>query len=159
MLEVWLGAHPVEARPRTPAEAEPERPGADGSGSLAMEAADAELVRQVIMYYHRTLQSAPQAMKYLARRGLTDRELVERFRLGYADRTLHEQLPGTPQSQVREESRKRLQRLGFLRESGHEHFRGSLVVPVITPGGEVAEVYSCAPYATSPPLSCPICAV
>lgn len=29
----------------------------------------------------------------------------------------------------------------MLRESGHEHFNGSLVVPVITPAGEIAEAY------------------
>ena len=37
--------------------------------------------------------------------------------------------------------RGRLQKLGILRESGHEHFNGSLVIPVITPAGEVAEMY------------------
>ena len=39
------------------------------------------------------------------------------------------------------ELRGRLQRLGLLRESGHEHFNGSLVIPVIAPDGEVTEVY------------------
>ena len=35
------------------------------------------------------------------------------------------------------EMRGRLQQLGVLRESGHEHFNGSLVIPVLTIGGEV----------------------
>jgi hypothetical protein len=34
-----------------------------------------------------------------------------------------------------------LQRIGVLRESGHEHFNGSLVIPVIAADGEVTEVY------------------
>jgi hypothetical protein len=34
-----------------------------------------------------------------------------------------------------------LQRIGILRESGHEHFNGSLVIPIIDGNGEVTEVY------------------
>jgi hypothetical protein len=37
--------------------------------------------------------------------------------------------------------RGRLQRLGILRESGHEHFNGSVVVPVFNASGEVVEMY------------------
>jgi len=37
--------------------------------------------------------------------------------------------------------RGRLQRLGILRESGHEHFTGSVVIPVIDLEGNVAEIY------------------
>jgi hypothetical protein len=37
--------------------------------------------------------------------------------------------------------RQRLQRIGILRESGHEHFNGSLVVPVFDAAGNVVEVY------------------
>lgn len=33
-------------------------------------------------------------------------------------------------------------RLGILRESGHEHFNGSLVVPVPDEAGHVVEVYA-----------------
>ncbi len=39
------------------------------------------------------------------------------------------------------EIRTRLQKLGLLRESGHEHFNGSIVIPVINPSGEITEVY------------------
>jgi hypothetical protein len=37
--------------------------------------------------------------------------------------------------------RGQLQRIGLLRESGHEHFNGSIVIPVIAPSGEITEVY------------------
>ena len=37
--------------------------------------------------------------------------------------------------------RGRLQRLGVLRESGHEHFNGSIVIPVFNRSGEVVEMY------------------
>lgn len=39
------------------------------------------------------------------------------------------------------ESRSQLQKLGILRESGHEHFNGSLVVPVTNLAGEVVGMY------------------
>jgi DNA primase len=39
------------------------------------------------------------------------------------------------------ESRGRLQQLGILRESGHEHFNGSLVIPIFDEHGHVTEVY------------------
>jgi DNA primase len=37
--------------------------------------------------------------------------------------------------------RARLTRIGIYRESGHEHFNGSLTVPVLDAGGNVTEVY------------------
>ena len=39
------------------------------------------------------------------------------------------------------EIRGRLQRLGVFRKTGHEHFNGSLVVPVFNAAGKVAELY------------------
>lgn len=45
------------------------------------------------------------------------------------------------QVQAGKEVRSRLQKLGVLRATGHEHFRGSLVVPVIDAAGDVGEVY------------------
>ncbi|WP_323869010.1 hypothetical protein, partial [Xenorhabdus szentirmaii] len=39
------------------------------------------------------------------------------------------------------EIRRRLQAVGVLRENGHEHLRGSLVVPVLDNQGQVHELY------------------
>ena len=66
--------------------------------------------------------------------------MIERFKLGFADRTLGLRLPEKTRK-AGAEIRGRLQKLGLLRESGHEHFNGSIVVPVIAPAGEIAEVY------------------
>ena len=38
------------------------------------------------------------------------------------------------------ELRGRLQKLGIYRESGHEHFNGSVVIPIFDPAGEVVDV-------------------
>jgi DNA primase len=104
------------------------------------KAEDAELLRQVVGYYHATLKGSPEVLGYLERRGLRDSELVERFQLGYANRTLGLRLP-QGNRQAGADIRGRLQRLGVIRESGHEHFNGSLVVPIVTPEGEVVEMY------------------
>lgn len=97
-------------------------------------------LKQVIDYYHETLKQSPEALEYLAKRGLNHPELIERFKLGYANRTLGYRLPNK-QTQLGEKLRSQLQRIGILRESGHEHFSGSLVIPVIDEQGLIHEVY------------------
>jgi DNA primase len=108
--------------------------------ALARGVEDARLLSQVVAYYHETLKQSPEALAYLEKRGLRAREAIERFQLGFANRTLGYRLP----AKTRQEGaaiRGQLQRIGLVRPSGHEHFTGSIVVPVIAPTGEVTEVY------------------
>jgi DNA primase catalytic core len=107
---------------------------------LERAADDAKLLGQVIEYYHQTLLQSPEALEYLQRRGIGSEEAIRTFKLGMADRTLGYRLP----EKTRVEGaalRGALQRIGVLRESGHEHFNGSLVIPIIDGNGEVTEVY------------------
>lgn len=92
-------------------------------------ASDQRLLDQVIEFYHETLLASPEALKYLEGRGLGNRELIERFRLGFANRTLAYRL-APKQYKAGAQMRTALQRIGILRESGHEHFNGSIVVPL-----------------------------
>src|SRR6185312_5901624 len=107
---------------------------------IHFDAGDQALLEQAIVYYHERLKHTPEALAYLARRGLDDAELIERFRLGFADRSLGLRLPEKTRK-AGHEIRTRLQKLGLLRESGHEHFNGSIVIPVVIPSGEITEVY------------------
>jgi hypothetical protein len=107
---------------------------------VATDAEDSELLAQVTGYYHQTLLESEEALAYLERRGLRSVEAVERFRLGYANRTLGYRLPAKNRRDG-DEIRSRLQRLGILRRSGHEHLTGSLVVPVFDERGQVVEMY------------------
>ena len=107
---------------------------------VALDADDAALLAQVVSYYHETLKDSPEALAYLKSRGLESAELIERFKLGFANRTLGLRLP-MGNRVAGAEIRTRLQKLGVLRASGHEHFNGSLVVPVFDEQGRVAEVY------------------
>lgn len=97
--------------------------------SFSLAAGDQELLNQVIDFYHTTLKSSSEALEYLERRGLGNPELIERFRLGYANRTLAYRL-APKQYKAGAEMRTALQRVGILRDSGHEHLNGSIVVPL-----------------------------
>jgi DNA primase len=101
--------------------------------SFSPAAGDQELLDQVIDFYHTTLKSSPEALEYLEKRGLGSMELIEHFRLGYANRTLAYRL-APKQYKAGAEMRTALQRVGILRDSGHEHFNGSIVVPLF--GGD-----------------------
>jgi hypothetical protein len=107
---------------------------------VTAEAEDRELLLEIVGFYQETLHESPEAMRYLESRGLHSAEMVERFRLGFANRTLGYRLEAKNRAGGAA-LRGRLQRLGILRESGHEHFNGSLVIPVVTPAGDVAEMY------------------
>jgi hypothetical protein len=65
---------------------------------------------------------------------------VERFRLGYANRTLGLRLPARRRI-AGDKLRDRLRALGVLRASGHEHLAGSLVVPITAKDGTVTGLY------------------
>jgi DNA primase catalytic core len=95
---------------------------------------------QVIGFYHETLKASPEALDYLKQRGLEHPELVETFQLGYANRTLGYRLP-QKNRQAGAEIRGKLQQIGLIRKSGHEHFNGSLVIPVCDEHGHVHELY------------------
>jgi len=107
---------------------------------VSCDADDRALLHQVIDYYHDTLKQSPEAIAYLQSRGLNHPELIERFRLGFANRTLGLRLPDKNRK-AGAAIRTRLQALGLMRGSGHEHFNGSLVIPVLDASGDVTEIY------------------
>ena len=104
------------------------------------DADDRELLAQVVGYYHETLKQSPEALKYLEGRGLQSSEMIDRFKLGFANRTLGLRLP-MKQWKAGGEIRGRLQKLGVLRESGHEHMNGSVVIPIFDEEGNVVGMY------------------
>ena len=107
---------------------------------VALDADDQALLAQTIDYYHQRLKDHAAGLAYLKARGLDHPAVIDTFRLGVADRTLGLRLPNK-QRTAGAAIRERLQRLGLYRDSGHEHFNGSLIVPVLGAGGEVIEVY------------------
>jgi hypothetical protein len=109
--------------------APPSRAVRSAAPVFAATADDAALLDQVIDAYHATLKTHAQGLAYLASRGLEHPDLIDTFRLGVANRTLGYGLP--EKNRVEGAAlRGALQRIGLLRASGHEHFNGSLVIPV-----------------------------
>ncbi|MGD2092863.1 MAG: CHC2 zinc finger domain-containing protein [Candidatus Aminicenantes bacterium] len=98
------------------------------------------LLNQVVDFYNETLKQNPEGLEYLKKRGLNNSEMIDHFKLGLANRTLAYRLPESNR-QAGKELRGKLQQLGILKENGHEHFRGSLVIPVFDETGSVVEIY------------------
>jgi len=99
---------------------------------------DAGLMAQVVEFYHKNLFEKAEAKAYLEKRGLYDEEMLGRFRVGYADRSLGYQLSRDSKSRIRQQ----LKRVGLLRaETGHEHFTGSIVIPIFDEKGLVVGMY------------------
>ncbi len=107
---------------------------------LPVGAGERELLERVVGFYAQTLRECPEALAVLERRGLDDPGLIEEFRLGYANRTLGYRLPAKNRKPGAE-LRGKLQALGVIRASGHEHLSGSLVIPVCDVNGEVVQLY------------------
>ncbi len=107
---------------------------------VALDTDDQQLLDDTITYYHERLKQSPEALAYLQSRGLNHPELIDAFKLGLADRSLGLRLP-EKNRKAGADIRARLQAIGILRESGHEHLNGSLVVPIFDDAGHVVEAY------------------
>jgi DNA primase len=107
---------------------------------VALDAGDEQLLEQVVAYYEQTYREEEAAQGYLRDRGIGDPAFAEAFRIGFANRTLGLRLPNK-QRLAGEQLRARLQKLGILRESGHEHFNGCVVFPTDDEQGRVVGLY------------------
>lgn len=99
---------------------------------------DAGVLAGVVDHYRAALVGST-AFGWLERRGIADGAAIGMFGVGFSDRSLGKVLPGKQSDS--DGVRPRLQRLGVLRESGHEQFRGCVTFPIINAAGEVVEVY------------------
>lgn len=104
---------------------------------------DRALKDVVTRYYAERLQAStsPDGLDYLERRGIRNDELIEQFRIGFADRTLGSRVP-MKEYKAGREMRERLERVGFFRETtGREHFNGCVTFPLSDETGEIVQVY------------------
>jgi DNA primase len=106
---------------------------------ISFDADDCALLKQTLAYYHATLKQSPEALAYLDARGI-NAEAIEHFKLGYANRTLGLRLPDKLRK-AGADIRARLEKIGIYRDTGHEHFNGGIVVPIVDQAGDVSEVY------------------
>jgi len=110
------------------------------TSNLVAEKDEQQALKRVIDFYHETLKQCSDVTDYLESRGLNHPELINTFKLGFANRTLSYRLP-EKNRKAGSEIRGLLQSVGILRKSGHEHFNGSVIVPVLNEEGQIKEVY------------------
>ena len=94
---------------------------------------DPKLLAQIVDFYRAALKTNAEALAYLKSRGIVHEEVIDRFRIGFVDRSLGPNF-GIKRTHRGMAIRMRLGQLGILRDSGHEHFRGCVVFPV--PAGD-----------------------
>ena len=93
----------------------------------------------MVDHYERRLFESNEAVKYLKDR-LVDQETAKTWRLGLSDRTLGLCLPKR-QNVKGKALRDDLLRLNLYRQSGHEFFVGSIVLPVFSKEGRIAGMF------------------
>ena len=96
-------------------------------------------VLDIVVDHYRNALVGSTAFGWLERRGIADAAAIGKFGVGFSDRTLGKVLPAKQSDP--DGVRPRLQRLGVLRESGHEQFRGCVTFPIVNAAGDVVEVY------------------
>lgn len=107
---------------------------------LDLDADDQALLNQYADFCHELFRTTAESREYAAKRCIASDDLVSHFKLGYANRTLGLRLPNV-KSKAGLALRTRLQSLGILRASGHEHLVGSLVIPIRDSAGNVTGMY------------------
>lgn len=99
---------------------------------------DGDLLAAVVGHYVEGLGRSDDARAWLADRGI-EAEIAGRWSVGFSDRTLGLALPeGNRRAGAL--LRSRLQDLGVLRSTGHELFRGCVVIPVHDANGVVVQL-------------------
>ncbi|HYW82429.1 MAG TPA: toprim domain-containing protein, partial [Spirochaetia bacterium] len=83
--------------------------------------------------YTSELAAHPEARAYLASRGLDRAPLIAEFKLGYCAGKLSVSMSSA--------QRQELTRLGLLKASGVEHFKGCIVAPLLDESGHVVGFY------------------
>jgi DNA primase len=98
--------------------------------------ATSSLLSRVVEHYHRTFCERKDAQEYLAKRGLTDLDVLRAFKVGYADGSLLKTVPKN--GEVKDE----LLALGIVTKEGRELLGGCVVVPIPDPlSGEWTTLY------------------
>ena len=100
---------------------------------------DRLIIEQVFEHYHNVLKLKPELSQLLIDRKI-DPDYIEKYRIGFADRTLGYQLE-SPKCLLGSRNRGHLQRLGLLKDSGHEFFRGAMVIPFKSDEGQIVGGY------------------
>lgn len=112
----------------------------DSSAILSVTKENHELIESILDHYHRSLKSAPEALRYLESRGIASQEAFTKFRIGYCNETLSRMLP-KDQTKKTAIMKNFLRSTGILREKHHEHFVGCVTFPIFDENRSLSEMY------------------
>jgi len=84
-------------------------------------------------YYHKKLYEKKQALKFLEKRGIKNKELYTRFRIGFAEGSL---LKACTNGQ-----KDALKALGIVRDNGSEHFFNCVTFPILDEQEQTVSIY------------------
>jgi DNA primase len=141
-LEKLMESGP-RVQPRTPLQAliPSAHPGNGNGKSVPAAPASSPIppgpvLSRVIEHYHRTFCEREDAQAYLIKRGITDTDLIQALKIGYADGTLLKLVPAPG------ELKQQLISLGIVTAEGRELLGGCIVVPIPDPTtGEWVNLY------------------
>jgi len=94
-----------------------------------------KLLNRVIEFYHTAFAEDPRAKEYLINRGITDNAIFSDFKIGFANGTLLNTLPGEG------DIYNQLKQIGVLNSKGNEHFYGCVTFPLYDMDGNVNGIY------------------
>ena len=94
-----------------------------------------KLLNKAAEFYHKALHRYAEGRSYLRDRGIADAALLETFKVGFANGTLHDALPSDG------DLLQDLQAVGLIDHRGKEHFRDCVVFPIHDEHGNVLEMY------------------
>jgi DNA primase catalytic core len=88
---------------------------------------------EVAEFYHKELYQSKEALSYLESRGLLNKELYKRFKIGFSSGGLTEKLS--------DQQREALKKQGVYSEKGYELMSGCITVPLLDGQGKVKGMY------------------
>lgn len=93
-------------------------------------------IKQVFDYYQQRYQASTLAQQFVVSSCRIDDEFKCDLNIGFCDRTMGKSIPKTrnPEGAA---IRGSLQRAGLVRSSGHELFRGCIVIPTVDNNGSI----------------------
>ena len=94
-----------------------------------------KLLKRVVETYHNTLKSSSRPVEYLLKRKIRQGELIDQFKVGYAD--------GTLVGKISDTDTKLLKEIGIINQNdfGNERFKDCIVFPIINELGQITEIY------------------
>ena len=94
-----------------------------------------KLLNKVIDYYYNTLKTSSRPVEYLMKRKIRQGELIDQFKVGFAD--------GSLVGKLSEADKKLLKEIGIINQNdfGNERFKDCIVFPIINELGQITEIY------------------